>query len=53
MEGKKNQLEQVSDILKSMFSAEELERMEAEYQKMLKEWEAKQKLKEEGTTKED
>ena len=49
MEKKKNQLEQVSDILKGMFSAEELERMEAEYQKMLKEWEEKQKLNKENT----
>lgn len=41
MEEKKNQLEQVADILKGMFNETELAKMEEEYQKMLKEWEAK------------
>ena len=41
MEEKKNQLEQVTDVLKGMFNEKELAMMEAEYQKMLKEWEEK------------
>ena len=41
MEDKKNQLEQVTDVLKGMFNEKELAMMEAEYQKMMKEWEEK------------
>jgi hypothetical protein len=51
METKKNQLEQVADVLKGMFNEKELAMMEAQYQKMLKEWEEKQNEKE--TNKED
>ena len=47
MEEKKNQLEQVVDVVKGMFNEKELAMMEAEYQKMLKEWEEKQKEKKE------
>ena len=53
MENKKNQLEQVADVLKGMFNEKELAMMEAEYQKMLKEWEEKQKEKGASTTKDE
>ena len=43
MEEKKNGLDKVADVLKGMFNEKELAMMEAEYQKMLKEWEEKQK----------
>ena len=45
MKEKKTQLEQVTDVLKGMFNEKELAMMEMEYQKMLREWEQKQKEK--------
>ena len=43
MEEKKNGLDKVTDVLKGMFNEKELAEMEAQYQKMMKEWEEKQK----------
>jgi hypothetical protein len=50
MKEKKNQLEQVTDVLKGMFNEKELAMMEAQYQKMMKEWEEKKKA---STTKDE
>ena len=50
MEDKKNGLDKVTDVLKGMFNEKELREMEAEYQKMMKEWEEKKKA---STTKDE